>query len=127
MTDETPAPTGMKANILRRIAAEPARVETDAAGGIVAVNPAFTAMCGYSFAEIRGRKPGSFLQGADTDPTAVDRLRQAIRHGTFCEEDLVNYHKDGSAYRVRISIEAIRDSDGTVSGYRAVERELPEA
>jgi PAS domain S-box-containing protein len=117
----------MKDNILRRIAAEPARVETDADGGITAVNPAFTALCGYRFEEIRGRKPGSFLQGAQTDPASVARLRQAVREGTFCEEELVNYHKDGTAYHVRISVEAIRDASGVITGYRAIERELPAA
>ena len=47
-------------------------VITDAVGRIDWVNPAFEETTGYRLDEVRGRTPGSFLQGADTDQEAVD-------------------------------------------------------
>jgi len=114
-------PATLHRRVLDRIEAEPARVETDRKGGIVWINPAFTALCGYSFSEIRGRKPGSFLQGEETDPEAVNALRQAVKNGTSCAVKMVNYHKDGSPYHVWIAVEPIRDEKDELTGFRATE------
>ncbi|GAT35024.1 PAS domain S-box-containing protein [Terrimicrobium sacchariphilum] len=119
-----PPPSTLRSRVLERIDAEPARVETDSAGRIVAINPAFTGLCGYTFPEIRGKKPGSLLQGPETDPAVVDILRQAIRQGEACVVRLVNYHKDGSTYHVEISLEPIHDEAGKITGFRAAERKL---
>lgn len=120
----THPPASLRARVLERIDAEPPRVETDAEGRIVAINPAFTGLCGYTFPEIRGKKPGGLLQGPETDPAEVDRLRQAIRRREPCVARLVNYHKDGSTYRVEISLEPIRAKSGELTGFRAAERRL---
>ncbi len=121
---QVPPPVSLRNRVLERIDAEPPRVETDAAGLIIAINPAFTGLCGYSFPEIQGKKPGSLLQGPETDPAQVDVLRQAVRKGEPCCVQLVNYHKDGSTYRVEISVEPIRDKAGALTGFRAVERKI---
>ncbi|MCX7868512.1 MAG: PAS domain-containing protein [Terrimicrobiaceae bacterium] len=117
-------PRKVRASLLRRIEAEPARVETDARGRIVATNPAFSALCGYAFHEIRGRKPGSFLQGEATEPEAVERLRRAIQAKLPVQVEMTNYHKNGSTYRVQIAIEPVFDASGRHTGFRAVERKL---
>lgn len=124
MPNRTPAPAHLKERILRQIAAEPARVETDARGGVVAINPAFTALCGYTYEEIAGRKPGSFLQGEKTEVEAVQALREAIRSATPCRVEVFNYHKDGALYRVRIHLEPVRDLQGTLTGFQAEERQI---
>ena len=116
--------------MMARIAGEPARVETDVQGAITAINPAFTALCGFSYEEVRGRKPGSFLQGPLTDQELVSTLRRSVAEGTPCVVELVNYHKDGSAYGVLIDLEPLRDEVGTLIGFRAVEtktRDIPGA
>jgi len=125
MPDRTPAPAHLKAKVLERISAEPACIETDPQGCIVAINPAFTALCGYTFREVVGRKPGSFLQGKDSEKDAIFALREALLKGEASETELVNYHKDGHAYRVRVHIEPIRDAMGNLLGFRAVEVKVP--
>ncbi len=110
--------------IIARIHAEPARVVTDAQGGIETINPAFTELCGYRIEELRGRKPGHLLQGPASDPAAIAALRSAIAAGTACEAELVNYHKNGSPYRVRISLEPVHDSAGALIGFTAAEWKL---
>jgi PAS domain S-box-containing protein len=97
---------------------------TDAAGLVQWMNPALTLMCGFTLDELRGRKPGSILQGKLTDPASVSRLRQAIASRTPCREELINYHKDGHPYWVAIAINPILGPDGAARGFMAIESEL---
>ncbi len=121
---DRPDPEAGFRRILARIDGEPARVTTDLEGHITSINPAFSSLCGFSFGDIEGKKPGEFLQGAETDPAAVDVIRQAVRSRTSCTAELVNYHKNGGRYRVRIEVEPLRDGMGNVVGFSAAERKV---
>ena len=125
-------PKGLKARLLGAVDDLPARSEpvslvvTDVAGCIEWVNPAFTTMCGFTLAELKGRKPGHLLQGPETDPAAVARIRESVHARRACRETLVNYHKDGSSYRVDVSISPMPDEDGQPLWFVARERKLPD-
>ena len=54
---------------------------TDAAGRIEWVNDGFTRLTEYRLDEALGRKPGSFLQGPETDPGAVRQIRERLAAG----------------------------------------------
>lgn len=110
------------------VATEPAqaKVVTDASCGIVSISPAFSDLCGYQLEEIKGRSPGSFLQGVGTDPAAVDIFREAIRSQKECEVTLLNYHKSGSPYWVNIQMTPIFEPTGRLAGYSALEKKLGE-
>ena len=110
--------------LLLQIAVEPARVITNLDGEVVAINPAFSALCGFSFDEIRGRKPGALLQGPDTTAESIEVLREGIRSRVPCEVEMVNYHKDKSVYRVHIELEPLCDQSGNHVGFQATERKL---
>ncbi len=99
-----------------------ALVVTDAQGLTRWINPAFTAMCGYSLAELAGQKPGHRLQGPDTDREALGRIREAVRAGRSCRETLINYHKDGSRYAADIEITPILDDGAQPVWFVARER-----
>lgn len=124
---------GLKQRILRALEAQPKVREPDClvvttpAGLVEWVNAEFTAMCGYELAELKGRKPGALLQGPDTDPAAIARIRAALRERRPCRENLVNYHKDGSAYRADIRISPVLAEDGEPLWFVARERKLPDA
>jgi len=122
--DSPSAPEALRRQVLQRIDQEPARVETDLEGRIQAINPAFSGLCGYSFQEVKGRKPGSFLQGPETDEAAIQTLRDAIAALCPVEVNLINYHKDGSPYKVWISITPKVDDDGKVIGFCAIEKKF---
>ena len=111
-------------NLISRIDTEPARVCTDAEGRITAINPAFSELCGHTFQDLKGRKPGTVLQGPESSNHSVEALRQAIQRREPCVTELVNYHKDGSAYRVRIDLRPVFSNSGELTGYEAVERKL---
>lgn len=110
--------------ITSRIDSEPARVSTNAEGFITSVNPSFIGLCGHPFEDLKGKKPGSILQGPASSSTGVQLLRQAIRDRVPVSTELVNYHKDKSAYRVRIDLKPVFCASGELSGYEAEEWKL---
>lgn len=97
---------------------------TDAAGRTEWVNRAFVRATGYSLADLRGRTPGSVLQGPETDPATVARMRDAIRAGAAFHAAVANHMKDGSAYWVDIQASPILGPDGTLTGFIAVETDI---
>lgn len=125
-------PAALKARLLGALDAtgqetEPeALVVTGPDGLIEWVNPAFTAMCGYELAELKGRKPGALLQGPATDAATVARIREAVRGRRACRETLLNYHKDGTRYRADVRIMPLLDDEGQPRCFVARERKLPD-
>lgn len=123
-------PSDLKSRILGTVARQLAPegiVVTDPAGQVEWVNPAFSALCGYSLAELKGRKPGHLLQGPATDPQIVQRIRSSVAARAACCETLTNYHRDGSTYVVRVAIAPILDDDHQPLWFVARERKLPPA
>lgn len=120
----------LKARIMARIEAGMPQAERQ--GFVVAgpdglvrwVNEEFTAMCGYTVDELRGRKPGSLLQGKLTDMEVVASMRAAVHAHKPCRAELINYHKDGRPYWVDIQITPIFDDKGETRWLVAREQEL---
>ncbi len=104
-----------------RIESEPARVVTDTEGRITEINPAFTQLCGHTFEDLKGRKPGAMLQGPSSCRRSVALLREAIHNREPVTTELVNYHKDRSTYRVRIDLKPLFAPNGEFAGYQAEE------
>ncbi len=86
---------------------------------IVFANPAFCRVTGYEAHEVIGRNC-RFLQGPDTDPAAIARVREAVAHGEPIQVDLLNYRKDGRPFWNAMSLTPVRDERGTVSSYFAL-------
>ena len=99
-------------------------VVTDSEGFMQWVNPAFKALTGYQLRELKGKKPGTLLQGALTDPAAVQRIRDAVHSYKPWTEELVNYTKDGTPYRVSISISPILDGHHHPRCFVAIEHKI---
>jgi PAS domain S-box-containing protein len=83
---------------------------------LVYVNPAFERLAGYPAAEVLGRNC-RFLQGPDTDPAAVGRIRTAIEAGQGCREVLLNRRADGSSWWNECSLTPVTDGSGAVVQY----------
>ncbi len=130
-TATTVPPLALKTGLLAALDTHPQQTEPDAvvvtnpAGLVEWINPAFTTLCGFSLDELRGRKPGALLQGADTDPAAVQRIRESLQEKRACRETLTNYHKDGSPYRVSVAIAPILDDEQQPLWFIARERKMP--
>jgi len=92
---------------------------------IVFVNEAFEHLTGYAASEVIGRNP-RFLQGPETDREALGRLRKALRAGQPSLEEVINYGKDGQKYRLEINLQPVRDKEGKVTHFVAVQRDVTE-
>ena len=74
-------------------------------------NDAFCALTGYGEAEIVGRNC-RFLAGQRSDPNATEAMRGAIRLARPALVEIVNYRKDGSAFRNGVMITPLFGEDG---------------
>lgn len=94
---------------------------TDAAGRTEWVNNAFVWRTGYTLDDLRGRKPGSVLQGPASDRRTVEQIAEALREGRSIRTELTNYTKAGEEYWVQIQISPIRNAKGEIEQYVAVQ------
>ena len=99
---------------------------TDAQGRMEWVNEGFTRLTGYTLAEIRGKKPGSVLQGPETDPATVKYIRDQLKKGQGFSVEILNYKKDKRKYWVAIEVQPIRDAAGKITNYMAIESDITE-
>ncbi|MGA3067651.1 MAG: response regulator [Tepidisphaeraceae bacterium] len=97
---------------------------TDSAGRIEWVNEGFTRITGYTLVEVKGKKPGKFLQGANTDPATVQHIRYQLSLQRGFAAELVNYAKDGRTYWVSIDVQPIYDRRRRLTNYIAIERDI---
>ena len=99
-------------------------VISDADGKIEWANTSFLSMSGYSIEEVIGKKPGHFLQGADTNPETVSYLKDKIFKGLPFNCEIINYSKNGNKYWVNINGQALYNKNGEVIKYFAIEEDI---
>jgi len=97
---------------------------TDAAGCVEWVNAGFTRISGYTLDEVRGRKPGSLLQGPGTDPATVMRIRTHLAAGQGFQCEILNYAKDGREYWLDVEVQPVFGDDGRIEKFMAVELDI---
>lgn len=83
---------------------------------IVAANAAFCALTGYGEDEIVGRNC-RFLAGPDTEPWLTERIRQTLRDLRPSLTEILNYKKDGTAFRNAVLIAPLFGADGEVAWF----------
>jgi PAS domain S-box-containing protein len=81
---------------------------------LVYVNEAFTRLTGYMSDEVLGRNC-RFLQGAGTEPAAVQRIRDALAGMRETRVTLLNYRRDGTPFHNELLIAPVHDDDGVVT------------
>ena len=89
----------------------------------VYVNPAFERTTGYSSAEILGRNP-ALLLGKDLDQQGIDELAAAVREQRDGHAVLRCYRKDGSQYWNDIYLSPVRDEQGVVTHFVAIQHDI---
>ena len=90
---------------------------------IVACNQAFVALTGYSDSEIIGRNC-RFLRGADTEADLSKQLRTGIAARVPVMVEILNYKKDGTAFRNAVMIAPIFDGEGELEYFLGSQIEL---
>jgi PAS domain S-box-containing protein len=106
-------------------AAANAIVITDRNGTIQSVNPAFTALTGYTALEAVGQNP-RILKGGKQDEAFYRKLWQTISSGQVWTGELTNRRKDGSLYAEEMTITSLRNPDGVIIRYIAIKQDITE-
>ncbi|WP_163649446.1 EAL domain-containing protein [Modicisalibacter sp. 'Wilcox'] len=90
---------------------------------LIYVNKAFTAMTGYAAEEVMGRNC-RLLQGGDTDPVAVARVRQAIDACRDVQVVLRNYRRDGTPFWNQLSLAPVLDDRGHCTHFIGMQQDV---
>lgn len=90
---------------------------------LIFVNPAFEQITGYAIADVLG-KNCRFLQGADTDQTALAQIRIALATGQACRVTLKNYRHDGSPFWVDLALAPVRDDADTLTHFIGIQADI---
>ncbi len=99
-------------------------VITDAAGRIEWVNGGFERLTGYALEEVRGRVPGSFLQGPMTDSATCQLMAEALRSGRGFKTEVLNYTRDSREYWIEIEVQPVIDDEGAPLRFMAIEQDI---
>ena len=90
---------------------------------IVYASTTFLSLTGYSRSEVIGRNC-KLLQGEDSDPLAVESMRQAIAQGKPATVEIVNYRKDGTQFWNQLRLAPVKDHDGEVTHYAGMQTDV---
>lgn len=103
---------------------EDAIVVTDRKGSVIWVNDWFTEFTEYTFEDVKGKKPGSALQGEETDKATVQVMRDAIAAGKGFNVNIVNYTKSKKKYWLNINCSPVFDKNNELEYFIAIERDI---
>ncbi len=104
-------------------AAANAIVITDRDGAIQWVNPAFTALTGYTAEEALGQNPRVLKSGCHPDDFYRE-LWDTILAGQIWHNELINRRKDGTLYTEEMTIAPVRDPRGEITHFIAIKQDV---
>lgn len=91
---------------------------TDVEARILAVNPAFCRITGYSEAELVGQ-PMRLLSSGRQDEKFYREFWAALKGPGHWEGEVINRRKSGEEYPERLTVNAVRDDQGLIVSYVA--------
>ena len=97
----------------------------DTSGQIQYVNPAFTAMTGYSREEAAGQNP-RILKSGRQSPEFYKEIWDTIASGRVWHGEVINRRKNGTIYTEEMRITPVRDSHGEIVSYIAIKQDVTE-
>ncbi len=99
---------------------------SDADVRVIRVNPAFTAVTGYTEAEVLGKDHISVLYGDRTNRLTVQQLLLSAARKEAFSADLLNHDKSGNEYWVSLNLSPVFDNDGIFECYISVQNDITE-
>lgn len=114
----------LSANILENTIE--AIIVTDTNSVIQSVNPAFTAVTGYTASEAVGQKPSLLKSGKQPKPF-YDELWRSVREQGYWQGEIWNKRKNGEVYLEWLNITAIKNDAGEVKYYAGMFSDISKA
>ena len=105
-------------------AAANAIVITDRQGVVEWVNPAFTALTGFSSAEAIGKNLRALVRSGEQSEETYRALWQTILAGQTWHGEMLNRRKDGSIYSEEQTITPVPGSNGEVEHFVAIKQDI---
>nr|AML76798.1 putative LOV domain-containing protein [Phycella sp. BC-2016] len=90
---------------------------------IMYASAGFFKMTGYTANEVIGRNC-RFLQGAETEPAEIAKIKKSLAAGTNYCGRILNYKKDGTPFWNLLTIAPIKDEAGNVLKYIGMQVEV---
>jgi diguanylate cyclase (GGDEF)-like protein/PAS domain S-box-containing protein len=100
-------------------------VVTDRGGDIVATNPAFTKISGYTAEEVIGRSVG-LLHAGEQDAAAFQMLSQSLQNTGHWSGEILARRKNGDTYPGLLSVSMVRDTEGHAQNFVVVFMDITE-
>ncbi len=100
-------------------------VISDRDGNILWVNPAFTAITGYTHVEVIGKNLRLLKSGAH-DTNFYASMWQTILAGNVWQGEMINRRKDGTLYTDDQTIAPVRDEQGEITHFVAIKQDVTE-
>ena len=98
---------------------------TDVDGNIEYVNPKFTDVTGYTYAEVMGKNP-RVLKSGHTKQGEYSDLWRTIRAGEVWRGEFHNKRKNSELFWELAAIPPVRDARGKITHYVAVKKDITE-
>lgn len=89
------------------------------------VNEYFSELTGYSAEESIGQNC-RFLQGPDTDPETVQKIREALKKHQSIKTEILNYTKHGQKFWNELNIDPIFDDSGECLFFVGIQYDISE-
>ena len=96
-------------------------VITNPNGQVEYVNPGFEKMTGFTFEEVRGRKPGDVLQGPGTSAVTRGKVREHLAKHVPYYDEILNYTKSGEPYWISLSINPVFGEDRKLQRFVSIQ------
>lgn len=98
---------------------------SDANNNVVAVNPGFTTITGYSHEDIVGRNP-RILQSGRQDKDFYRNMWQSLRDAGSWQGEVWNRNKAGQEYPERLSLAVLKNPKGRIVNHIALFQDISE-
>jgi diguanylate cyclase (GGDEF)-like protein/PAS domain S-box-containing protein len=95
-----------------------AMMVTDSKGTIVAINPTFSRVTGYTMEEVLGNNP-RMMQSGEHPPEFYSAMWQELKRNGHWSGEIIDKRKDGTHYPAWLSINAVYDSKGELQSWVA--------
>jgi PAS domain S-box-containing protein len=96
---------------------------TDKNGTVQYANPAYERISGYTREEMIGQSH-RILKGSTHDGSLPAEMMDTLARGDVWSGHMINEKKDGTTYKVEVSVSPIRGKTGAIMHYVAIERDV---